>query len=177
MIREKLHAFARHVEENGGDDFVFDLIADGLPMRKVAEATGCSSRGLLYSWIKLGGDERRRRLEEARKLSAHATAEDAGEILDDLAKSAVPITSADVSLATSRAKYRQWLAGMRNREDFGDRAGVEVNISIGEMHIDALRRNSAAAIAAADPDEEIEEADVVEVIESGGLSPELEDLI
>lgn len=34
MIREKLHAYARHVEANGGDDWVFDFVAEGHPMRK-----------------------------------------------------------------------------------------------------------------------------------------------
>lgn len=163
MIREKLHAYARHVEANGGDDWVFGFVAEGHSMRKVAELTGCSSRGLLYSWIKLGGDERKRRLTEARKLSAHCVAEDAGEILDNLATSTTPISSADVSLATSRARYRQWLAGMRNREEYGDKAGVEVNITVGEMHIDALRRHSAAAIEAREA-EQVAEADY-EVIE------------
>lgn len=164
MIREKLHAYARHVEANGGDDWVFSFVEDGLSMKRVAEETGCSSRGLLYSWIKLGGDERKARLKAARKISAHSLAEDAGEVLDSLADEQV-ITSADVSLASSRARYKQWLAGMRNREDYGEKAGVEINLSVGELHLDALRRHSADAIAAR-PTPRVEEAEY-EMVEEG----------
>jgi len=157
MIREKLHAYARHVEDNGGEEWVFGFVAEGHPMRKVAELTGCSSRGLLYSWIKHGGEERKKHLHAARKISAHCLAEDAGEVLDDLADSQV-ITSAEVSLASSRARYKQWLAGMRNKEDYGEKSsGVEINLSVGELHLDALRRHSAEAIAART--EDVVEAD------------------
>jgi len=183
MVREKLHAYARHVEENGGDDWVFSFVEEGHPMKTVAELTGCSSRGLLYSWIKHGGDERKNRLRAARKVSAHSLAEDAGEVLEELAKKTL-LTSADVSLGSSRARYKQWLAGMRNRDEYGDKSGVEVNISVGELHLDALRRNSAELTSLV-PGTEVEEAEY-EVIDTpsdeetevaGTLPDELSELL
>ncbi len=172
--RRKLAAFEAHVQENGGDDWVFEFVAEGLSMKKVAEKVGASSRGMLYLWI--GKDEERQaKLRKARELSAHSVAEDAGEILDDLAEED-HITSADVSLATGRVKYRQWLAEMRNRTEFGSSAGVQVNVSVGDLHLDALRRHSAAAIAAR-VEEPVEDAEYEIEEESSELGDELAGLL
>lgn len=158
-----LGLFSKHVEAHGGDDWVFSFVEEGHSMRKVAELTGCSSRGMLYNWIKNGGEARRAKLNAARKISAHCHAEDAGEVLDDLAQEGV-ISSADVSLASSRARYKQWLAGMRNREEYGEKAGVEINLSVGDLHLDALRRNSAGVVAPLPPSAPVLEAEVVEML-------------
>jgi hypothetical protein len=162
--RPKLTAFSKHVEENGGDEWVFGYVAEGLSMKKVAAKVGASSRGLLYSWIDAGGEARKKALKVARAISAHSIAEDAGEILDELADSLTPVTSADVSLASSRAKYRQWMAGMRNRDEYGDQSGVQINVSVGDMHLDALRRNGAAQIP-------VIEAEVIEEEEATHTLP------
>ena len=145
--RPQLALFEKHVASLGGDDVVFEHIAEGHSMKAVAELVGASSRGMLYLWIDNKKGERKPKLTAARKISAHSTAEDAGQILDDLADELV-VTGPDVQLATSRSKYRTWLAGMRNREEYGDQAGVTVNLSVGDLHLGALQRHSAAAIAA-----------------------------
>ena len=156
--RPKLAAFEKHIAKIGGDDVVFEHIADGKSMVRVAELVGASSRGLLYTWMKNPKrPEREDKRKAARRISAHATAEDAGLILDALADEQVG-TGPDVQLATSRAKYRQWLAGVRNREEYGDQSGMTVNLSVGDLHLGALQRHSAASIAARDKPMQIEEA-------------------
>jgi hypothetical protein len=144
--RPILRAFAKHVEENGGDDFVFDRIREGLSMAEVARACGASSRGLLYVWINQDKEVRRRKLREARSEGADIIAEEAGEILDTLATSGGVVTSVDVQLGTARARYRQWLAGVRNREEYGDASPVAVTVNVANLHLDALRAHGPASL-------------------------------
>ena len=166
--RPKLTALSQHIEANGGEDWVFEFVAEGLSMKKVAEAVGASSRGMLYSWIKAGGEERKQKLKAARRESAHNLAEDGVGILDDLADAQL-VTSPEVSLASSRANYRKWLAGVRNREEYGERSAL-VEISIGDLHLEALARHSAARLPI--PEAEYE---VIDVGRRKNLSDVLED--
>ena len=58
------------------------------------------------------------------------------EILDDL-EGRPGLSNAEVSAATARANYRRWLASIRNRHEYGEKreVGVNVNMSIGELHL------------------------------------------
>lgn len=137
-----MQRLAKHIEANGGEEWVFNFVAEGLSMKKVAERIGASSRGMLYLWIDMDRDRRRRLLQEARERSADAHAEDGLEILDGL-EAEMAVTSAEVQRANSRANYRKWLAGVRNREAYGEpKAGVDVNVNIGSLHLDALRAHA-----------------------------------
>lgn len=167
--RPKLQKLRRLIEDHGGEPFVFEFVADGLSMKATAEAIGEVigmefSRGLLYQWLDIPDHKERRRrlLKEARADSAERLAEDAGEILDDL-QDKETLSSADVQLGAQRSKHRQWLAGIRNK-DFSPKSGVEVNISVGELHLEALRAHSAQSLPGGDRKEITapEEDEVVE---------------
>ena len=67
------------------------------------------------------------------------------------------LSNAEVSAATSRANFRRWLATVRNREEYGQNAGVNVNLTINQLHLDALRKVGHMPV----PDE-IPEAEVVD---------------
>ena len=100
----------------------------------------------------------------ARTLSADAMADDALEILDML-QSQPLLSNAEVSLATSRANFRKWLASVRNRAEYGERekAGVSLNVSIRQLHLDALRAGGRPPVRMLETgDAEIREAEVVE---------------
>lgn len=185
--RPKLQRLSELIESHpDGESWVFDMIADGMTMRAIAERMSEDlgfefSRGLLYQWInhKPHKERRKKLVDEARKDSAERIAEDAGEILDDLSEKK-SLSSADVQLGAQRSKYRQWLAGMRN-SDYSPKSGVEVNLSIGELHLEALRNHSAAAVSAGEetpqleaPDEEIVEAEFE--VEESETEDELEDI-
>lgn len=170
--RPKLNALRQKIENlEGGEDYVFNLVIEGLSMGAIAEEIGCS-RGLLYDWWKRGPEEdvarRTRKMEMARKLSAQALEEQGAEILDDLAERDGIVTSQDIRIAEARAKYRQWQAESRDRETYGKGGGggVNLNLNIGELHLEALRKRGSMSLAPGQGEEVIQEADV-EVIEEG----------
>ena len=91
--------------------------------------------------------------------AADALVDDGLEILDE---PAMGITSAEVQLRRGRADYRKWLASVRNRTDYGDHGtDVNVNIDIGQLHLDALRHAGSAVVLERREPERIE-AEVVE---------------
>lgn len=171
--RPKLQELSARIERLGGDDYVFDRIAGGDPIGTIAKDLGVS-RPYMYTWRDQKPEElaaeRKARWEKAIELSADAKEEEGAEILDDLARKDL-VTSPEVQLATSRAKYRQWQAETRNRTKFGGEQGVTVNVNLGQLHLDALRaRGSAAALERARP-KQLEDSDPVleaEVIEDDG---------
>lgn len=147
-----------------GEDEVFMRIAEGAKMREVAEWLGCS-RGLLYMWIRSGGDDRKAKFDAAREISSHGLVEDGQDILDGT----IPTTSADVSLAVARANYRKWLAGQRNKKDYGEpERGPSLQINVQSLHLDALRQHGAVRLPAPVPALEGGEIVDAEVIDAGG---------
>lgn len=132
-ILDKLCA---QIERAGGDDKIFDRVADGEPIRDIMASYGVS-RTMLYHWVKRGGEERARAFTEAKKLRAHALAEDAGEILDT--KGA--LLPAEVTLLKERANHNRWMAGKLNRDEYGDTPAVAINnnLNIGAAHLEALQ--------------------------------------
>ena len=55
----------------------------------------------------------------------------------------------EASQRRDRSKARQWLAGKWNREMYESQKGVNVAISIGGLHLDALRARQANTLPAA----------------------------
>ena len=142
--RPFLQQISKSIESLGGDEWFFGRIINGDSMASIAETLECS-RPLLYQWLDLKRDERRAALTEARRLAADAYVEDGQGILDRLA--GTDATSSEVSLAIARAKYRQWRASRYNRELYGEpRTGVDLSISIGQLHLDALRAKGAMEV-------------------------------
>jgi transposase-like protein len=144
--RPMLERLARDIEaREGGEEYIFERLADGEPVGRVAESFGVSRR-MLYTWRDMHGHEKRRRQkwDAALRASAEAHAEDGLEDLEKLTAEGNVPTSAEVQAATGRAKYRQWLASKRNPEQFGDRA-MELNINFGQLHLDAVQQSKQLA--------------------------------
>lgn len=124
-----------------------------------AEAKETSTR--TWSYTVIGGLAKgaRERLKEARTLGAAALAEEALEISDRMAGTAAEAASNRLAVDT-----RKWLAGVLNREDYGDSAPkVEIGFSVGGLHLDALRQTRITAkvelprLGAGQPDYEVVE--------------------
>lgn len=137
--------FNRRIAEKGaveglsGDEWFFLQIAGG---RSLSEAMGQfgMSRAWFYTWLKEAPEQRRALYAEAKRMSAEAIADEAGEVLDDLASNPLATPTA-VALATARSRYKQWLASKRDPEQFGERqAAVNVQLNVGALHLDALRQ-------------------------------------
>lgn len=105
---------------------------------KVAHRFGVS-RAAVQAWIRTDPERLRPLIAEARLGAGDGAAEEAGEILDVLAKQS-ELTTAEVSLANSRANHRKWLAGVWN-EMYRDRRGAEVKVEVDVrlLHLEALR--------------------------------------
>jgi len=144
------------IEDKGGEAYVLECIMDGHPTAAVAAVCDIS-RGMLYEWLHKD-NERWERYQEARRIGAHVLAEQALEIVDDA-------TSETIAVDRERARIRQWLAERANPRDFGKEAGVQVNLSIGDLHLQAVKQ---AALPS--PRDNIEDAEY-EVL------PELDDLL
>ena len=123
--------------DQAGEAVVFEHIAAAETVGKIAESFGVS-RASFYGWVRQGGDERRAAFEDARRQSADAHAENAVKILDEASSD----STAEVTLARARSDVRKWLATSFNRAQYGDPGvSVKVNnaVSIGQLHLDALR--------------------------------------
>ncbi len=131
----KLRTLSAEIEKRGGDQHVFDRIAAGDTVCSIGDSFGVS-RQLIYRWIRSGGEEREAAWKAAKRQSADALVDDGLEILDAPAEG---ITSAEVQLRRGRTDYRKWLASVRNRAEYGERdASVNVAVSFGELHMEAL---------------------------------------
>jgi hypothetical protein len=159
--RKKLAAWEAQLVEEAAvlgctpDEVIFDRIRSGEKIADISESYGFS-RHYFYIWLKAGGDGRKNAYEEAKRELAEKLVDDAQEILDD----PTPVISpAEVALRKARANFRTWLAGKRDKEQFGEQsnADVNVNLNLGNLHLDALRAASVAPSPslppAADPEE------------------------
>jgi hypothetical protein len=78
--------------------------------------------------------ERRERVLQARKTAADALVDGAQEILDSASA-----TQYELQRAKLRAEFRVWLASKLNRELYGDGKPTQKWVTLGELHLDALR--------------------------------------
>lgn len=166
--RPVLRALNRRIQAAGGDHVVMEMIADGRTMNEIA-AEFDSNRRMIYRWLH-ADEEREKAWNLARRAAAHALVEDGMDILDALARrqlaNGMPVApeSAEVQLAKARAQYRKWLASVRDRDSYGSDQGpaVNVNISAGELHLDALRRKGSAGAQIQEAEYEMIEGDADE---------------
>lgn len=142
-LRRRLLA---QIADRGGPDYVRDYIASGKTILDLANELGCSrtylSRHLHeqpeYSAV----------IVEARKDAADVLAEQALQIADQLATETDPVTRERIAVAKERIDIRKWLATVNNPERYRqDRAGPQVQINIGELHLDALKKFRAGDTA------------------------------
>ena len=153
MTRPMLRQLNADVEEAGGDHVIFDMIAEGTPLGKIAQRFNVS-RPMLYKWRDHSPrkESRRRYWTEAMKLRAEAHEEKAGEVLGDKP----PITSADARWRSDKSNYHKWQAAVYDRDKYGDKpADVNVTVNAGSLHLDALRKHGRMQV-----EERIQEAEV-----------------
>jgi hypothetical protein len=104
------------------------------------EADEESVRGWAYTVLYSLAPDARQRVKEARKIGAHALIDEALEISDRPAATAAEAASNRLAVDT---RFR--LAGIFNREELGDSAPkVQMSISLGQLHLDALRLRNVA---------------------------------
>ena len=129
--RKIYHQAVALITECGGEGFVFEAVMGGMSTAQVCRIADVS-RGMLYEWLHKD-PERYERYQDARKIGAHAMVDEALEIVDSA-------DALSIGVDRERAKTRMWLAERANKKDFGKEAGVQVTLSIGDLHLQALRQ-------------------------------------
>jgi transposase-like protein len=166
--RPVLHRLCDRIAEEAAardldpEEYVSGFVADGESVRKVAARFGVSKH-LMYEWLRMDPSGRREELfQAARKASAEAHADRAGEVLEEVDPHLA--TSPMVQLANSRSNYHRWMAEVRDRDTFGNKPAAVVNVSLGALHLDALRQAGSVPVLTAVelPAGAVVEADVVE---------------
>lgn len=91
----------------------------------------------------LGAASANYRLVAARRVGAHAKAEGTEDIAAEMVGD-----SADAARQRNRIGAAQWLAERWNKEELGVNKGpqVQLNVSVRDLHLDAMRARSTAAV-------------------------------
>jgi hypothetical protein len=85
---------------------------------------------------------------EARRIASDTLAEETLQIADECA------TAEEVAVAKLKIDTRKWLAGAMNPESYGNRPATQVNVNLGDMHIQALKDVVSASQNALPHDED-----------------------
>ncbi|MEY4863766.1 MAG: hypothetical protein RLZ51_1861 [Pseudomonadota bacterium] len=123
------------IEKMGGIDRIIERVAEGESLKLIAEEMGVSRSFLSWKVNKVPGVKER--LVQARKSRADKWAEEAIEIADN-----VDPDPNQINKARLRIDSRKWLAGVDDPDRFGTKQ-TQVNISLGGLHLDALRKVQA----------------------------------
>ena len=142
---------ADRIAAEGGDSVILGRVASGEAVKAIAEDHGVSYE-TLRKWIN-ATPERRTAYEQAKSDSADALVEEAGEILDTADDTSAPA----VTKAVKRADHRRWLAGKRDREQYGDEKGLgQVAGDLGALFLGALQAAGSMADHEQIPEAEVE---------------------
>jgi hypothetical protein len=125
-VNKKIHQF-------GGELAIVDKISQGETVLGLARTLGISHTAF-YDWVDRGGEARAAALARARTRGGQSLAEETLEIADSA-------TPQEAQVAKLRVDTRRWLASKMN-EEYGDKQQPLVNIDLGSMALDALRKRS-----------------------------------
>jgi len=126
VVNKKIHAF-------GGEVAIVDRLSQGETVLGLARTLGISHTAF-YDWVDRGGETRTAALARARARGGQSLAEETLEIADSA-------TPQEAQVAKLRVDTRRWLASKMN-EEYGDKQQPLVNIDLGSMALDALRKRS-----------------------------------
>lgn len=118
-------------------DRVCELVADAVPIRKIAAEFG-TDHGTLLRFIREDA-ERTAAYEAAKSASAETLIEKA----NDLIENADPQTTPEVSWAKEKVGYYRWLAGLRSEDYSEKKQSLNVNVDLGLHHLAALMQGGS----------------------------------
>ena len=140
------------VAANGGADWLFDQIASGVTVAEIARQYGCTRSYVSRALHTV--PEYKVALEGAREEAADALVEQGLEMVDELSGDS---SSNEIAATREKVNFRKFMAGSMNQNKYGTRPQNNVTISIGDMHLDALRKVNTE-LAAIDADDRVVEA-------------------
>lgn len=143
------------IADNGGADWLYDQIASGITVADIARQYGCT-RSYVSRAIN-SNPEYKKAMESAREDAADALVEQGLEMVDQLGANS---TSNEIAATREKVNFRKFMAGSMNQNKYGTRPQSNVTISIGDMHLDALRKVNSQMAAIEAEDREREEATI-----------------
>tara|TARA_X000001382_G_scaffold128509_1_gene118395 strand:- start:269 stop:712 length:444 start_codon:yes stop_codon:yes gene_type:complete len=143
--RPVLRKLLKDIETDGGFEKICEKVEEGGSIAGIAKHYGVSRKFL--SEILNKDPSQKLALANARKNRGEWYAQEALRIADEVEED-----SNAINKARERIKVRQWLASAENPERYGSKQNT-VTISIGEMHLNALKKINQ---------ETIEDAEVID---------------
>jgi len=126
------------VASNGGADWLFDQIASGVTVAELARQYGCTRSYVSRSLNSV--PEYAAALSKARGEAADALVEQGLEMVDGLSGASSPT---EIAATREKVQWRKFMAGSMNQDRYGTRPQNNVTLSIGDLHLDALRKFSS----------------------------------
>ena len=139
------------VLSKGGAEYLFEQIASGNTLTALAKEYDCSRQYLSTSLKTI--PEYGNALAKARQEAADALVEQGLTMVDDLDGGS---TSSEIAATREKVQWRKFMAGSYNQERYGNRPQTNVTISVGDMHLDALRKVNSDLAAIHKEDQERE---------------------
>ena len=139
------------IADNGGAEWLHDQIASGITVAELVRQYGCTRSYVSRAINSI--PEYKTAMEGAREEAADALVEQGLEMVDGLSALS---TSNEIAATREKVNFRKFMAGSLNQNKYGTRPQSNVTISIGDMHLDALRKvnSQMAAIDAEDRERE-----------------------
>lgn len=129
LSESEKRALMRRIEDVGGVETLLVRFAEGDTLQQLANDFRC--RPSQISGI-LRSDKWRAKYEEAKKLKAEMAIDRGLRIVRD----ATPETA---GVAKLQWEAERWVAGKLDPDAYGEKQQPLVNISVGSLHLDALR--------------------------------------
>lgn len=129
------------IKERGGFAAIYDRIAAGETLVSIGKDYNVSPRFLKVTIT--ANDKLDVLFRQARADSAAALVEKNLEELEAFKPSSLAAANAEVSLLKLRTEHRKWLAGVYDKEFFGEKkqqTQVNLQLNMGDLHLEALRK-------------------------------------
>ena len=151
-LKKKLVAIAKREGFGAAIEWVVSEVASGVTITQMAkdvaasELPGHPAEQFSRNWYSMivnklpvpeGEPSAKDQIAAARREAAYVLLDDALKISDEAADD-----SASVQRNRLRSDVRLRTAALWNRDELGDRAGVTVNLNLGALHLDALRKRA-----------------------------------
>jgi hypothetical protein len=136
--KAELSGANKAIHKFGGEDATFEFIANGGTTSALCKSLGVAVT-TFDRWLDRGGETRRSAYAQARARGGQSLAEQTIEIAD-------AATPQDAQVAKLRVDTRRWLASKQAPDEYGDKQAPLVNIDLGSLALDALRKRSIVSI-------------------------------
>jgi hypothetical protein len=134
LVRKEATDVNKKIHAAGGEIAMLDRLSQGETILSLARSLGVSHTAF-YDWIERGGEARASALARARARGGRSLAEQTLEIADNASPQ-------EAQVAKLRVDTRRWLASKQAPDEYGDKQQPLVNIDLGSMALDALRKRS-----------------------------------